>query len=147
MAKLGIKIEPIVPKKPVIDMKYVRRVDTVMRQSGGDLAGVMRQYPPRLPWKKKPDGSPGEPKTGLRAGGRRTGNLGLNWNLRNGRGFYEVFNTVAYAGFVQGFLTGKKGKRQTEVMRRRNWRNLTAVSKTEEARLNGKLRLAFRNRR
>ena len=36
-SRLGITFTPLVPKKPVVDLKVPNRVDRVMRQGGGDL--------------------------------------------------------------------------------------------------------------
>ncbi|KKM93546.1 hypothetical protein LCGC14_1207370, partial [marine sediment metagenome] len=102
-SRLGITFTPLVPKKPVVDLKVPNRVNAVMRQGGGDLVRLRKTYPPALPWTSRP------PRTGPRAGGQRTGQLARGWQVKFGRGSFEVWNLVAYAGYVQGFRTGAKG--------------------------------------
>lgn len=84
----------------------------------GELVNVMAKYPPAQPWKRRP------PKTGPRAGGRRTGNLGRNWRGKWAPNYGEVSNPVAYAGHVQGYRSGPKGDRQTANMRSRGWQRV-----------------------
>lgn len=68
------------------------------------------------------------------SGYRRTGTLGRGWRFefrsRSGdRIETEVFNDVDYAVHVQGPKRGRKGRRQTREMRRRNWPNITDESR------------------
>ncbi len=139
--RLGVTFIPLKPKRPVVDLQVPNRVDRVMRQGGGDLVRERRTYPPARPWKSRP------PKTGPRAGGRRTGQLARGWAVRFGRGFFDVWNPVAYAGYVQGFRKGQKGKRQTKVMKSRGWRNFDADIARLKRTLGPGLRRAFKQSR
>ena len=138
---LGITFTPLVPKGPVVDLRVPNRVDRVMRQAGGKLVALRKTYPPALPWTSRP------PRTGPRAGGRRTGQLARGWRVRFGRGSFDVWNPVLYAGYVQGFSTGAKGKRQTSVMRNRRWRNFNEDIGRLNLTLKPGLRKAFKQSR
>ncbi len=142
--RLGVTFTPLKPKRPVVDLHVPNRVDRVMRQGGGDLVRERRTYPPARPWKSR------TPKSGPRKGGRRTGNLGRNWNVRFGRGFFEVWNPVAYAGYVQGYrrrVKGDKRTRQTKVMKARGWRSFDADNARLKRTLGPGLRRAFKQSR
>lgn len=81
---------------------------------GKEVTGETKQYPPWRPWKNPP-------KSGPRAGGRRTGDLGRKWESGvKPSGQYiilKIENPVSYAKWVQG-------KKQTKVMKARGWRTL-----------------------
>ncbi|KKM07536.1 hypothetical protein LCGC14_1732910 [marine sediment metagenome] len=102
-------------------------IDVQLAQSGfaGNMIREMADYPAAKPWKGP------TPKKGLRKGGRRTGGLGRGWKLsthKRGR-LIIVDNKVVYGIHVQGPRPGKRGKRQTKVMRDRNWPNITDTTK------------------
>lgn len=95
-----------------------------------DVINDLANYPPAQPWTSRP------PRTGPRAGGRRTGTLGRNWRLpsslrtvrRGTERRVEVVNLTEYAVYVQGPPDGPEGARQTPVMAARNWPNITEVA-------------------
>jgi hypothetical protein len=120
----GIRFEAIKPKRTVIPVEGLQvRVDRELRDFGGDVIREMSKYPPQLPWKH------GEPKSGPRRGGRRTGKYGQNWRFGNVRpGLVEVINQIPYAVPVGGPKDGPKGKRQARAMAARGWPNITDVA-------------------
>lgn len=65
----------------------------------------------------------------------RTGDLGRNWRIANADiGAITVQNAVnrsgrPYAVYPQGPKRGRKGERQTAVMRRKGWQNITDESR------------------
>lgn len=79
---------------------------------GRQVTAQTKAYPAARPWKNPP------PKTGPRAGGRRTGALGKSWDYRvtgDSTIVLRVNSTgVRYARYVQG-------RDQTRVMRDRSW--------------------------
>lgn len=67
---------------------------------------------------------------------RRTGDLGRNWRLRGPRRsgtriIAEAVNNIPYAVYVEGPRTGGRGQRQTDVMRRKGWQNVTDETRRE----------------
>lgn len=71
-------------------------------------------YPPWRPWKSRP------PRTGPRAGGRRTGALGKSISYRVSTGPGSITLQVGSRGVR--YATYVKGRRQTRVMAERAWR-------------------------
>lgn len=141
--RLGVTFTPLVPKRPVVDLKVPNRVNAVMRQGGGDLVALRKTYPPAIPWKNPP-------KSGIRKGGKRLGGAGglsSGWQVKFGRGSFDVWNPIRYAGYVQGFRTARKGKRQTAVMRVRNWKTFDQDIATLKRTLTPGLRRAFKQSR
>lgn len=114
------RIEAIVPDGEVIATQNIEKLlDQAIGVRGfsGEMVRVMANYPPARPWRSRP------PRTGPRAGGRRTGNLGRGWRmLRRGQLHWVTFNLVEYVGFVQGFRRGRP--RQTRVMQQRGWQQV-----------------------
>lgn len=98
------------------------KVDRELRSFIGDFIGQMSKYPPQQAWKN------GEPKSGPRRGGRRTGTYGPGWVIGAVTpNSIEALNRVPYAVYVGGPKTGAKGKRQAGFMGDRGWPNLTEV--------------------
>lgn len=127
---VSLSIRPVRPRKPPIATGNIAALVEQQLGENGFAGAVLRDltnYPPAQPWRSRP------PKTGPRAGGRRTGTLGRNWKLgpfvRSGSSMsIQVFNDVPYAVFVEGPSRGAKGARQTAEMKRRGWPSITAVA-------------------
>lgn len=111
----------IVPKRSVLQAELER----FARKTTDEV----KRYPPWRPWSSTP------PRTGRRAGGRRTGDLGRSWqykvSLGGDSGYVEVASDEGrlerpYARYVQG-------KRQTSVMSGRGWKTIDEVAERRRA--------------
>lgn len=99
----------------------------------------MQDYPPALPWTSPP------PKTGLRAGGRRTQTYGDGWGSK-AQIVQEEFkitvrNLVEYAAWVGGYRDMYPG--QAHFMEARGWPSVQDVSQKvlEDLRLSNQFRV------
>ena len=91
-----------------------------------DCQSQFQNYPVAMPWTSR------VPKSGPRKGGKRTGALGQHWSMEY-ISMYEgrLTNRLGYAGYVEGYTDhGRSGERQTGVMARRRWPNITNVANT-----------------
>lgn len=96
-------------------------------------------YPAAQPWKSPP------PRTGLRAGGRRTGTYGKGWVIRNRKAdSVEVVNEVKYAVWVGGRTDGS-GPKQTANMARRGWVSMTTARESALKKMRDQLRKDIRS--
>lgn len=99
--------------------KIATRVQRSKVAFARDMINVMAKYPPQQPTKY-----------------RRTGRLAKGWLSRFPDALsVEVFNKVPYAPYVQGPKDGSV--RQTKVMRKRGWQNITDEAATVIARHEG----------
>jgi hypothetical protein len=116
----NLRLVPLTVKVPSVlnAVMAQAKINVELVSFGGEMVRTMADYPEARPWKSRP------PRTGPRAGGRRTGQLGRNWKTRHGPSFIEVFNDVGYPGYVEGYAKGAKGQRQTRVMRARGWQRI-----------------------
>jgi len=126
---MPLRIIAIVPKSTKVVNTQLQglAISREMIAIGADLHQSMAKYPPARPWKSRP------PPRGPRRGGRRTGFLGRNWQVKVRREGavvveVEVSNKTPYAVYVQGPRRGGKGERQTKVMRDRGWQNITTIT-------------------
>lgn len=120
MARPVLSVRAIRLRRPPVATDQVFKL--VERELGlvgfaGDMIRAMANYPTQQPTSY-----------------RRTGNLGRGWKIgRRVRArqttSVEVLNRVSYAAHVQGPRKGRKGRRQTAVMRRKGWPNITTESK------------------
>lgn len=120
------KLTAIVPKGgTAIDSARAKRgIQNVLLTFGFEAQRLLQAYPPAQPWKNPP-------KSGIRKGGKRTGDLGKNWRIgRPTQTYIEVRNNTPYGSYVQG-PTDKSGKAggQTAVMAARGWPSVTDVGK------------------
>lgn len=107
---MPVALKVSIPNKILSSQKFQERADALLVEIGAKTLNDLKKYPPAQPWKSKP------PKTGLRAGGKRTGTLGRNWSMsKSVSGSVEVMNETPYADWVQG-------EHQTHVMSQRNWK-------------------------
>lgn len=136
MAGTGIRIIPIVPKRPIINAQIPTQVSNEIRRMGQSASAKLRKYPPAKPWTSRP------PATGPRAGGRRTGALGRSWELRFFTGGFEVVTKIPYGSFVQG----PRGQ-QTGVMAARGWLSVTTAGDELQKEFSTAMRKAFSQRR
>lgn len=101
-------------------------VDRTLRNFALDLVSIQTKYPARKPWKPRADGSPSEPRSGPRKGGKRTGIYGKGWRIIVTRvGEIVVENRVEYAVYVGGDPSDPSPLHQTQVMRDRGWTSVT----------------------
>lgn len=120
-----ITLKAIVPKSFLshlagIEQASLKELDSL----ADDIVKRMSVYPTAQPWKSR------TPKTGLRKGGRRTGNYGRNWRKVNrSKGAVDVINPIRYAVWVGG--PNDKGPGQTSNMKRRGWPSITDVGREE----------------
>jgi len=118
---MPIYLKAIVPKR--FKQPDLNTPRLALLSFGRDVQSNMQTYPPWMPWKSRP------PKTGLRAGGKRTGDLGRAWSLRWDSPYsLTVGNPTEYAGYVQGYRGhGGMGQRQVSALARRGWISITDV--------------------
>lgn len=95
----------------------------------------MQDYPDAQPWRVP------TPKSGPRAGGRRTGDYGRGWRV-SGRTTYSVtiINNVPYAVWVGGPTEGD-GPKQTANMAGRGWPSMTEAKKSSLDKLKSELKV------
>lgn len=150
-----LRLQAIVPKRAPISDGIRALLTQALGPIGfqGAVIDDLSDYPEARPWKSRP------PTSGPRRGGRRTGTLGRNWRPRGPRltaqGLVtEARNDTDYAIHVQGPPKGRKGRRQTKVMRDRGWPNVTTVGHNQWRRTHPEVvriltqrdrRLRFRN--
>ncbi len=126
---MPLRLIALKPRRQVVAVQgLVPRIDREVRDYIVAMSGRMATYPPARPWTSRP------PKSGPRAGGRRTGTLGRSWQLgmafrRLGPGAAELVNRVPYAVWVQGPRGRRPG--QTAVMASRGWQNIRDEAQAE----------------
>lgn len=121
---MGLKAEAILPSSYTSSKKAKASIDKLLLTAKEGAMKRLQTYPTWQPWKNPP-------KTGLRAGGKRTGDLGRNWNsytLKSGQSI-EMKNEIGYAGYVQG--KGSGTPRQAKALAARGWPRIDEVA--EEA--------------
>lgn len=122
---MPVSFKPIVPKKK-LHLFDPEKVKKGLRNYALKVQGEMQDYPEFVPWKSTP------PKTGPRAGGKRTGAYGQRWSVQIALGGFKAIasNALYYAGFVGGYKgRGNRAERQTKVMAKRGWPSITDVAK------------------
>lgn len=113
----SIHYTAVVPKELISAARGQAAIDKVLATFQVEIQKRMQAYPAAQPWKNPP------PKTGLRAGGRRTGTYGRNWasgaNVTRDKASVTVENRTPYAAWVGG----SKGKRpgQARALAARGW--------------------------
>lgn len=124
---MPIALKAIIPKNLNV-VPPITGIEGALKSWGTDMVQTMSQYPPWQPWKKAP-------KSGIRAGGKRTTALGKNWatdgpfNSRV-RIWMIVANRVPYAGYVQGYK-GKAAPRnemQARALAARGWSSISDIA-------------------
>lgn len=150
------RFQPILPKQQITAQYLPRRINQWLKQTAGEVKKEMQEYPPVTPWKSvrntRGRGFNAYPRTGPRAGGRRTGRYALGW--ANPPVFtsdsFVLVNPVPYAVYVGGPKRGSHipGKRQALHMKDRGWNSISdvgrAVTRRQLLRLR-KLILPYRN--
>lgn len=114
---MGLRCSPIIPKKFTSAKNARKSVDTLLLSAKEEAFKRLQKYPAWQPWKNPP-------RTGLRAGGKRTGNLGRGWGsytLRSGESI-EMVNNTEYAPYVQGTKD-----QQARALARRGWPRVDEV--------------------
>jgi hypothetical protein len=109
-------IDAIRPKGFVLPDK--RKIVAELERHGAIMEREAKQYPAWRPWKNPP-------KTGPRAGGRRTGQLGRGWSRTvssiGGSVTMTIKNPVSYAPYVQG-------SRQARALAARSWVTIISIA-------------------
>ena len=138
----AITLRPILPKRPPVTVN-AQAIRTGLERFAADMVKEMQGYPGWMPWKSRP------PKTGPRAGGKRTGILGKGWIYSDLRPTQVlVTNPVPYAGYVQGYRgRGTKGEKQTKAMAARSWQNISDRAKETWAKHVPSLKLTIAGKR
>lgn len=121
-------LEAILPKRPELYQRATveRALSGLLRVVAMEAQRELQVYPPWMPWKNPP-------KTGPRAGGRRTGAYGRGWAasgiIDSGiMGGVEIVNYVPYARWLAG-------PGQARHMGARGWRTSRAVGESVITRL------------
>lgn len=129
---MPLRLQAVVPKRAPIASGIHVLLQQALGPVGfqGAVISDLSDYPAARPWKSRP------PRTGPRAGGRRTGTLGRNWRPRGprltARGLVaEAANDTEYGIHVEGPPRGPARRRQTKVMRDRGWPNVTDVGQKQ----------------
>lgn len=124
-------IEAIIPSRYTSADKGKESLDTLLKTYGEKMEKKLKEYPAAQPWKGP------TPKSGPRAGGRRTGNLGRSWKstVQSGQSV-TVESNVPYASYVQGSpgQTGNmkaRGWKTTKDIAEEAWKEATAAVKLE----------------
>lgn len=122
------RVRAVLPKQPVIDAKYSEaRIRAWLKDVGEQFRTAMKFYPPIQPWKH------GFPKTGPRAGGKRTGLYGKGWDspLIITPFSVRLENSVPYARYVGGPNRARGGRaRQARHLKARGWPSQSDVAST-----------------
>lgn len=116
---MPIHLEAILPKKYHNAKTAREALDGLLKMFQVEAAQELQRYPPWRPWKNPP-------KSGVRAGGKRTGNLGRNWGtyrLVSGKSI-EMVNKTTYAKYVQG-----DAKSQARALAARGWQRVDEVGR------------------
>lgn len=120
-------MEAIKPKHK-IEAPKISVLEAELTRFARQVTDEAKRYPPWRPWKNPP-------KSGRRAGGRRTGDLGRSWDykveLGGDAGYVEVKSEGAklerpYNKFVQG-------DEQTSVMAGRGWRTIDEIAEQRQS--------------
>lgn len=113
---MTIKLQAILARTRYGQVQAQAQIDGYLHDFAAEFQHEMATYPPAQPWKNPP-------KTGLRAGGRRTGNYGRGWNgsAKYSKTDVTFINPVGYAKWVGG-------KEQARSMARRGWKKVTDVA-------------------
>ena len=135
----GYGFEAILPRRPIAPPPSQQRagVDRFIRDAAAFTVNQLQDYPPARPWKNRP------PKSGPRAGGRRTGAYGRGWpvGLRVQRDRFVVYNTVAYAAWVGGSRRTYPG--QARAMQARGWKSVDDVIPIIRRKYNGRALMRY----
>lgn len=114
---MGIHYTAVLPKRYTTAARGQAAIDRVLVAFQVEVQKRMQAYPAAQPWKNPP------PKTGLRAGGRRTGTYGRNWaggaNVTKSKDSITVENRTPYAAWVGGSRGGSPG--QARALAARGW--------------------------
>lgn len=115
-----ISLVAILPKHKVSSSKAAREgLNRVLLEFRRNSMQGLQKYPKWQPWKNPP-------KSGPRAGGKRTGNLGRNWKtVEHIKGeSITISNGVPYAKYVQG-----TNKTQARALAARGWPRVDEIGK------------------
>lgn len=114
----GLRYTAIIPKKYTDASRGQGKLDDLLREIAVTARNELQKYPPWRPWKNPP-------KSGLYAGGKRTGTLRNGWGsyqLQSGRSV-TLENRVPYSPYVQG-----TSRTQARAMRARDWQRVDEVA-------------------
>lgn len=126
------RVIPIVPKQFTSKANAKKDIDKLLVMAKEEAFKRLQKYPAWQPWKNPP-------KSGLRAGGKRTGNLGREWDsytLKSGDSI-AMTNQTTYGPYVQGTK-----EEQAKALAARGWPRIDEVG--EEAAKAAIARSSFR---
>lgn len=123
----GVTWKAIVPRNRFSPSLARSNAEAVLGKFATYALKDMKDYPAAQPWRRTP------PRTGPRAGGRRTGAYGRGWT-QGARDYRSVTveNPVGYATYVGGSKRTRPG--QTANMASRNWPSISDVGEKAMAR-------------
>lgn len=128
---MGITAEAILPKSYTSATKGKAALNKLLTTFAAEAQEELKTYPAWRPWKNPP-------RTGPRAGGKRTGQLGRAWNgytLVPSRSI-TLENKTPYAQYVQG----PKGE-QAKALAARGWSRVDEVGKRAARRAVAKVKM------
>lgn len=114
-----MQTKAILPKRQIEAAEAQKKLDEFFKRAMTLAQKELQTYPAWQPWKNPP-------RAGLRAGGKRTGNLGKNWstwNLISGKSI-TMENKIKYSPYVQGTK-----KTQARSLAARGWPRVDEVGK------------------
>lgn len=118
---MTVRVVAILPKRRIDPRAAEAELQRYLRGFAREVEDKMSEYPPARPWRSRP------PRTGPRAGGRRTGQYGSGWQgaARLSRSSVTIVNRVPYASAVGGSRRQVPG--QARVLAARGWRSIEDV--------------------
>lgn len=114
---MGLKVSPIIPKQYVNAAVAQGSLDKLLLTCREEAMKMLQTYPTWQPWKNPP-------RTGPRAGGKRTGSLGRGWGTYTfTKSSLTMENRTRYAPYVQG----NAKTQQARALARRGWTTVDVV--------------------
>ena len=114
-----MQVNAVIPARYHNSRDAKKALDKLLLNFQAAAQKELKTYPAWQPWKNPP-------RTGLRAGGKRTGNLGRGWatyELKSGQSI-TMRNPTKYGPYVQG-----TSKEQARALARRGWPRVDEVGK------------------
>lgn len=114
-----IDLRAIIPGRFHNSRDAKKSIDKLLLNFMANAQKELETYPAAQPWKNPP-------RTGLRAGGKRTGTLGRGWTayeLKSGQSI-TMRNPTTYGSYVQGTAA-----EQARALARRGWPRVDEVGK------------------
>lgn len=119
---MTVRVDAIVPTKKLSTAAVLAELNRSLKAFATDVKKEMSEYPSARPWQSR------TPKSGPRAGGKRTGRYGRGWhNAEVEFTPYSVtiVNPVPYASAVGGSRSRSPG--QAHRLAARGWKSISDV--------------------